>query len=147
MYAEGNKTEPDVAWYAEDLDNSYGPITALTALQERTSKWKNLPQMTIDEFEDNNGTVKTLSNSFTMHARLPKYSEIKIMENGGTMPTWLHINLNGRGDNNVNGYWTSTASSSDSERACFVSYNGAISAGNVYIDSLYGVRPVIELYK
>ena len=138
----------DVAWYADAEDNSYGPITALTYLQTQTSAWKNLPEMTINTFEDAYDNIKTLTQSFTTFARLPKDSEIDTIgtNNDGTIPTWLYINLANTGGNS-GGYWTSTAHSSNSNYAFRVDNNGNVLRSRVYYDNGNGVRPVIELYK
>ena len=153
----------DVAWYEYDLDNSYGPITALAYLQEQTDGWTNLPKMTISTFDyaDNRGDVVLGNNkSFTMYARLPRYYEPNDIttNNGGVMPRWLYINLNGTGDSVADsngkykfGYWTSTASSVISYYAYSVVIDGFVGPTDVYYNgSLYsncGVRPVIEISK
>ena len=150
----------NVAWYADASDNSYGPITALTALQDRTSTWTNLPEMTINTFDYDDGREDVSlgdNKSFTMYVRLPKYSEISAVKtaNGGTMPKWLHINLWGTGDDTKDsngyykyGYWTSTVASSYSYIAHVVSYSGGLTVSfSVDSDRDFGVRPVIELSK
>ena len=117
----------NVAWYANAHDNSYGPITALTALQDRTSTWTNLSEITISTFEYDDREDVVLGNNkiFTMYARLPKYSEIKAINNSYDLSStpWLYINLYGTGDDATDsngfhktGYWTSTAYSSRSNR-------------------------------
>ena len=141
--------------------NDQGPITALTALQERTSTWTNLPEMTINKYEyadcwnygadDCAVTEYHLTQSFAMYARLPKSSEINTImtNNGGTMPTWLYTNLYSTGDDSAAGYWTSTAYSSDSDEAHCVDYYGIVISYSINDNTFHkdGVRPVIELSK
>ena len=142
----------NVAWYADAEDNSYGPITALIYLQSQTSTWTNLPEMTLNTFEYDNGSEDVTlgnNNSFTMYARLPKHSEIHAISNSGDITNipWLYINLKNTGDDSTRGYWTSTAESSDSYFARNVSHIGYVDCSTVIGASSNGLRPVIELSK
>ena len=138
----------NVAWCASAEDNSCGPITVVTYLQSQTSTWTNLPEMIISEFEYTNNTPKTLSQSFTMYARLPKYSELYAINNSHYLANtpWLYTNLYTTGDDSTEGYWTSTANYF-TDGAHYVDYNGAVYSSSVNDDSSIGVRQVIELSK
>ena len=140
----------NVAWYEDAHDDSYGPITALAYLPSQTNTWTNLPDMVISTFEDDTNTRKTLAQSFTMYARLPKYREIYEINYAGYFENypWLYINLSGTGGNG-SGYWTSSANSSlTTARAFAVGANGILSEQRVTDDYyFFGVRPVIELSK
>ena len=135
-------------------DSSYGPLTVLTELQERTSTWTNLSEVIISEFEDNTDEgiiIKTLAQSFTMYARLPKYSEIYAINNSINLTdtTWLYTNLTSVFGGNY-GYWTATASSYSRFYAHRVSSDGYLGSEAIeYSDggTSNGVRPVIELSK
>ena len=165
IYAQGNTTEPNVAWISasdystanfEEGDNtscSYdscndeGPITAISALKTRTSGWSNIPEREYIYSDDRVGNSYT-AFSETMRARLLTYIEANDIKtaNNDTMPTWMYINLQGTGDNNTQGYWLSAAHDSYSHRAWVVSYTGPINSIPVYYET-YGIRPVIELSK
>ena len=148
----------NVAWYANARDNSYGSIKALTYLQAQTSTWTNLPEMTINTFDyDDDREEVALGNnkSFTMYARLPKYSEIKAINNSTSLSAtpWLYTNLKNTGGHSY-GYWTSTANSYYFVHARYVYYNGFVNSSHddsenytVNIRDCFGVRPVIELSK
>ena len=147
-----------VAWYEDSSDNSYGPITALTYLQSQTNDWTNLAPIVINKFDYDEREDAQLPNnqSFTMYARLPKYSEIHAINNSAILSNtpWLYINLHGTGDNTADsngnyksGYWTSAANSGDPRHARFVDFDGLLYSHTVNYDNRHGVRPVIELSK
>ena len=170
LYEDGNTTEPDVAWinatdYTTENNkdetpdacsytacNDEGPITALNALEERTSDWNYI---TAKDYTysglDNNGNRKYEDITRTMKARMITYSEVSTLKtnNSKTTPTWLYENLYNTGDNKTSGYWTSTAHASGSDSsdlAWYVDIYGYLYGGSVSL-VYYGVRPVIELSK
>ena len=148
IYAEGNTTEPDVAWYADSHTNSQGPKTAVAALKERTSTWSNIPERTYTYSDDGGGNMYS---SFTeiMRARMLTYTEfIDIWKaNNNTMPSWMYINLYNTGDNNTNGYWLTAANSPSSNTAIYISNYGRATGNGVRSVSYCGIRPVITLTK
>jgi len=154
-----------------DVCADKGPITALKYLQSQTSTWTNLKSLSVTTFEvytsDGESTAeKSLSQSFTMYARLPKYSEISkfVIDDKYNLPAWLYINLYGTGDNTTDStgnykeyYWTATAMSFPPDNAHYVSNSGylrtfsKVDFTRCYITDVgscgLGVRPVIELSK
>ena len=148
-----------VAWYSDGDDTTYnettaqGPVTALAALKERTDTWTNLPKITISTFDDVSGVEHTMGQTFTMYARLPKYSEIYEINNSDSLRNspWLGENLYNNGANNVWRYWTSTANSDSS--AGLVEFDDTENSvwtgggGVSYEEDISGIRPVITLSK
>ena len=70
-----------VAWHADDVDNSYGPITAMEYLQTATAGWTNVNPQTVSTFTKcpyGGGacTNEEMAETFTANARMPYYSEI-----------------------------------------------------------------------
>ena len=129
----------------DDACNDQGPLTALTALNERTSGWTNIPEITISTFDDDAGGEYELHQLFTMHARLPMHSELYDLYNR----IWLMKNTLNWGDNDVSGYWTSTASVRYNTDAWVITDTGDDydTIRSVDTDGSYGLRPVITLSK
>ena len=92
----------NVAWYENEEDHSYGPVTAMTYLHNATKDWDNIPNMIMD-YKDENieyttqqkgdsgySTIKTLGTKTVINsksgaetlkienlkARLPRYDEV-----------------------------------------------------------------------
>ena len=164
-----------VAWYADAQDNSFGPLKALEYLNSQTSNWKYIEPIKDYTYDNNlNGTTNKygyqkleIENGLgkitsqdgntitelegTSRARLITYEELTALRtaNSGTMPTYLYGNLSGLNTTEAPyGYWQLTAHPSFSNNVRGV-YSSDNIISNVYggTDSLYGVRPVIELSK
>ena len=154
---EGNTTEPDVAWISKtdyeaantdetscsyDLCTDEGPVTALTKLNERTSGWSNIPEMTYTlSGLDEKGTKKYKDMTVTSKARLITYAEsnsVGCTKSNGSCPNWMYENLNSTGDNNTAGYWTSTSNGISTTWIIYFFGISTTSTGS------FGLRPVIE---
>ena len=147
IYASGDTTEPDVAWYADSQTQSQGPKTAVAALKERTSSWTNIPER-VYTYSDDGGGNKYTAFTEKMRARMLTYTEANDIKtaNNNTMPSWMYINLYDTGDNNNYGYWLSAANASYFGIAWNVNYSGILN-NNLVSDTGKGVRPVITLSK
>ena len=170
LYSSTDENNGNVAWInAEDLGstsakNAKGPLTALKVLKTRTSGWTNIPAYTYMLENDADGlggrnTYATISKPAiatteesvveNVRARLPRREEIYAVNNSGnlTQTPWLYENLYSTGDTNTYEYWTSTAISTNSNDAWYVSYNGDVSSSDVSYGDSVGLRPVITLSK
>ena len=138
-----------VEWYANKLDNSYGPITAMEYLQTATVGWTNVNPQTISTFIDDAGGIHDMERTFITNARLPYYSEISgVSESTLYLINYLsnYQEITGRnGVNNVYGYWTLSSFASLSSEAWVVDYSGISGTCSVNDDDYYGVRPVITV--
>ena len=146
-----------VAWYADDMDNSYGPTTAMTYLQTATSSWTNVNAQTISTFTDDAGETHEMAQTFTANARLPYLSEVEgtgcEQYSDGTCPLWmtnyLHANTTYYPErtavSGVYGYWMLSSRASYSNTAWSVLFNGYAIFDDVSTGVYYGVRPVINL--
>ena len=137
--------------------NDEGPLTALSALKERTSGWTNVPEKeyTISGLGIYESTEEQMYENITttMRARMLTYTEATALgctTNGGTSncPSWLYINLGDIDDDgNIRyGYWFTTPG------ALFIDYAWGMSVYNsLAFSAIYdigsGVRPVITLSK
>lgn len=77
-------------------------------------------------------------------SQIANVDKIDYNTNSALTSNWLYDNL----DSPLNGYWTSTADSSKTANAFFVSSSGNLVSANVYRGSSfgYGIRPVIIIY-
>ena len=144
---EGVSDKGLVAWYADEYNNSYGPITAMTYLQTATSSWTNVNAQTISTFTDDAGETHEMATTFTTNARLPYYSEISDVSSS---KLYLIDYLYDAGYqtnvvNDVYGYWTLSSDASFSDYAWYVDYCGYAYNDYVSYGGFYGVRPVINL--
>ena len=176
IYEAGSTTDINVAWInAEDYEeanaddntscdatscNDEGPITALSALKERTSSWTNIPER-VYTYSDDGGGNKYENFIDISRARLMTQSEINDFgcddtpSEGTSCPYMFYRNLVMTGDDNVYGYWLSTANSSNGVSAFALTSYGTfagVSGQYVYEYSTtspykYGIRPVITLTK
>ena len=80
---QANPTEAQkgiVAWYAPELTNIYGPITAMDYLQDATKNWTNVNELVVSNFDDcdyeGNCTSKDMSKTYNTYARMPYYNEL-----------------------------------------------------------------------
>jgi len=175
LYAEGNTTEPDVTWLnASDYPNSNfktedGPTNALTVLKERTIGWINIPEYTYTLTNDADGqggsyTYSDITGELVtnVRARLPRLEELtaaglECTTASGSCKTWLYGNLENTGDNNTDGYWTSTVNSNSWYDVWVLYHNGSVDCACHIHDTdmcladhhyyLKGLRPVITLTK
>lgn len=126
-----------VAWYAPSKYNNYGPITAITALNNRTKTWINInPVFEYSYVNNQGGTVKTygyqqltIENGTTTimakdgtettiagvsRARIISEEELHLLinENSNVTPSWLYNYLDWDDDDTtyLQGYWTLTSS-------------------------------------
>ena len=155
-----------------DACNDQGPLTALTALNERTKEWTNIPVINSYEYTNTEGTYgyqklkienglgKLTSKDGTTiseiagvsRARLLTYEEatstsIGCTTSSGSCPSWLQENYDGTGDNNTYGYWLLSADPSHPYIGHTVDYYGRVNNNGVNLGSRNGVRPVITLSK
>ena len=115
-----------VAWCKSGSDNSCAADGAKAALKERTSGWTKLTESQIS---------------------LPSYDQIYKVAGNKTsgFATWLNSYTK---TPVAFGYWTSTPTASNSDRAWLVNYNGSLGGSGVGNDHLYyGIRPVITISK
>ena len=115
-----------VAWCKSGSDNSCAADGAKAALKERTSGWTKLTESQIN---------------------LPTYDQI--YKAAGNKDSGLSTWLNSYTKTPVAfGYWTSTPTASNSDRAWLVNYDGSLGGSGVGNDHLYyGIRPVITVSK
>ena len=115
-----------VAWCKSGSDNSCAADGAKAALKERTSGLTKLTESQIN---------------------LPTYDQI--YKAAGNKDSGLSTWLNSYTKTPVAfGYWTSTPTASNSDRAWLVNYDGSLGGSGVGNDHLYyGVRPVITISK
>ena len=149
-YGEENTDETSCSYTS---CNDEGPVTALNALNERTSGWRNISEKTytVSGLGQNGTTRKYEDIEYTGRVRILTYEEATDASIGCTTssrscPEWLYKNLYYNGDNNIYGYWTTTPVAGYTHIAWFVYYYGNVNIDNVY-RTYYGLRPVIELSK
>ena len=150
----------NVKWYADKNNNSYGSITALSALASRTSNWTNISEKTytVSGLGHDGQTKKYEDIEYTGRARLITYEEVTSDNVGCTTdfrscPTWMYTNLRNTGSDtdslgsNREGYWTSTAHATSSLNVAFKISHIGYADDAWSTDGLTGLRPVIELSK
>ena len=149
-----------VAWYADEKDNSFGPITAIEYLQTATEGWTNVNPQTISTFTDDAGETHNMAKTYTVNARMPYLSEVGATGcditnyTEGSCPLWMVDHLNEYTSayptrtavSGVYGYWTLSSRASRSDYAWRVHYYGyANGDGSAALDGNSGARPVINL--
>lgn len=122
------------AWYADGRDNSKGPLTVLSVLENATRGWTNVENQTYTMgttvFKTNKYTGcdeydSCTTNTYTWELRKAKARMITLQETTllgctdsyNSCPMWLHLH---DGDY---GYWTMSPYSSSSLTAWYVSYD------------------------
>ena len=137
-----------VAWYENEKNSSFGPITAVTALNERTRGWTNISKRKYTYADDGGGAVYE-SFTETMRARLLTYTEAENLgcKTTGSCPAFLYINLSSAGtEEQPLGYWTSAAHATITGEAWTIRTEKKLSNRNTHSLN-YGIRPVITLSK
>jgi len=144
-----------VDWYtSSSVNNSYGPITALTYLKTLTSTWTNIDLYSYKLINDSDGlggnygyTEVTGDYVTDVRARMLTRSEASALgctTTSSSCPNWLYKNLN---QTSSCGYWLSTAYSPN-PWAWVTYYTGMISWSGIYNgENTYGIRPVIKISK
>ena len=123
---KGTTSGNTVAWCKSGSDNSCAADGALEYLKNSTTSWTKLTESQIS---------------------LPSYDQIFKAAGNKTeeLPTWLYGNIN---DSSAPyGYWTSSPSASDSDRAWNVTFGGLLGNDIVVFGDGSGVRPVITVSK
>ena len=158
------------AWYADDYDNSFGPITAMNHLKTATAGWTNTNELTINTFTDDEGNTHPMTE-YVVNARMPYYSEVSDYS-ASANNAYLYDNLHlvcwnedwseeiACSDTaekegvyveglehirDVYGYWTLSSNASDSYGAWCVYCDGNAGSDGVDYGGGIGVRPVINL--
>lgn len=154
-------------WYENPNDNTKGPLTILSKLEEATNDWSNVNTQTYTmgttsfsgtnaftgcKFGDNGIPVCT-KNSYTLEQRSRKARMITVQEalalgctgSSGSCPLWMH-----NGTTFHDGYFTMQAydyvSSSDRMRAFLVD-NGGYLTDTIVSTTNFGARAVIVVTK
>lgn len=168
-YVTAGGTEEE---YGTDGNNSKGPITAITKLEEATKTWSNVNDMTYQMGTTNfNGTnaftgcsdTACTANSYTLTERVAKARMVTLQETiplgctqtAKTCPIWMNNYLNssttygGTNDDTTDtknsGYWT-MSTTTDSTKSYIVAYGGNIGPWNT-ISTDFGARAVIQIDK
>ena len=166
----------NTAWYADSNDSTKGPLTILPVLESATSGWTNVNDQTYTmgttTFKTNAYTGCTSSgcttNTYTLDERTGKARMITMQEalalgcttSSKSCPNFMNNYLynstsyggtvndthteNGAGYNN--GYWTMSATSSGTNSAWSVDYNGYVNS-NYTTNANYGARAVVVVSK
>ncbi len=170
MYDENGKitmqsqknTVSNIAWNTSG-NNGDGPITILTALENATSTWTNVNDLTYTlgttVFKTNAytgcSTYNTCeTNTYTLTSRTAKARMITVQEAAllgctqdlESCPKWMNNYL----DSSANyGYWTVSSVSSTSNNARVVYLSGALvyDANSSVNDTNYGARAIVQITK
>lgn len=162
---ESNKCT--VAYNSSGDVSRVGPVTAMDYLNQATSTWENIDNLNlIYDDEGANFTGVTLNGK----ARLPYKSEVTDFNNNGYLFENLYscnwdFDQSTKPINNISeiyGYWTlsSSLNTDDIETAWYVYSNGRVNDSWSEVDcddsirfatvgagNIFGVRPVISMYK
>ena len=148
LIMDRNIDETIVAWNSSG-EKSGGPITALNHLESQTREWTNIPAKTYTLADDQGQYTIERTNA---RARMLTITEATAVGctgyyNGSsaTCPNWLFGNLGT--SNPPYAYWLSSALAVGSNRAWRADRLGRVDNDDVSNDSVYGVRPVIEISK
>ncbi len=115
------------------VKNDKGPITADKILKERTSGWTKL--------EDNQISIPSGQQ---IAAASGKEFDVSSTSNVSGLPIWLNSYTK---PPMAYGYWTSSPSTSSSNKAYYVFYDGTLYDTAVIDDSAFALRPVITIPK
>lgn len=164
-----NSTNPGaVAWYATEVNSSYGPVAAMQYLYNATKDWINIPALTYEYYDSEirgNGTGYTSFKSKNGVATITSATEPIVESIIGTpsqplrarMPIFssetAKTELKSKADapylydtqGGSNGYWTlSTFSPSQAYIVIFFAQKDVIAS---QLNASMGVRPVISIPK
>ena len=138
------ETAGGTAWDDWSDNNTFGPITALNYLESKTSSWTNIPAKTYTLADDQGQYTIERTNA---RARMLTHNEaidlLGCVEYDTGCPAWLYGNLS----NPPYGFWLSSAYADYAFSAWYVHRVGYVDGNDVFNDSSYGVRPVIEISK
>ena len=158
-------------WYTTN-DNSKGPLTILSALEDATSGWSNVLDQTYaigtTVFKDNAYTGCSLanlnctSNKYSLEPRTVKARMISAQEvfslgcttSNNSCPIWMYNYLTNvtdygatvNSDINNYGYWTVNTDSSNSTKVWFINCVGNIGGASTSVTNL-GARAVVVIQK
>jgi len=163
-------TVDTVKWYdSTSASNKSGPLTALTALENATSGWSNVNNITYTMgttvFKDNkytgcDGNLTCSKNTYTLSYRTVKARMITVQEMASlgcsystfqSCPVWLYNYLAGCTSFGCTktgtswGYWSMSAFSDTTINAYGVGYRGNAYRANANIE--YAVRAVVVVNK
>ena len=156
-------------------DNSQGPLTVLPALESATASWTNVKDQTYTlgttTFKNNAATGCTFDsttkeiicavNTYTLPKRTSKARMITAQEVGSlgckyselqSCPTWIYNYLSnsiGNGGTETGtdyGYWTMSSTSSVTDHAVNVYYDGRV-RNNLVTNTFNGARAVVIVNK
>ena len=139
-----------VAYKSSGDTQGFGPVTAMTYLNNATSSWKNIDNLNL-KYDDEDGSFK----GFVINgkARLPYKSEVSAYDSTNKTNAYLYNYLEQSGTiqenviTGITGYWTLSSYSGYSSLAWSVHYIGRLNYSNALKDEGRGVRPVITLQK
>lgn len=164
-------TVKQVAWYELEERNTYGPITALEALENETKDWVNVLDQTytLGEtiFKDNPytgcniNTFECAINLYTLPTRTAKARMITTQEaksvgcsnTESICPIWTFNYLNSNlsyGGTMMDvdfGYWTMNANTAAKEYALRIRQDARIRVDKVTNKEQYGARAVVVITK
>ena len=170
-------TITNVAWYEDGNDNTKGPMTILSKLEEETKDWDNVNDQTYimgtTVFKDNAFTGCSSyntcsSNAYTLTEKTSKARMITTQEAAAlnctdmqnSCPKWMHnylfssTNYGGTIEDNVPtngkynlGYWTMSAFITIPNSAMNITNAGILTGTNGLTTDLNGARAVIEISK
>ncbi len=163
-------------WYDGGSDNSKGPLTVLPALESATANWTNVNDQkytmgTTPFLKDNAFSGCTFQNpeediictvnTYTLPERTAKARMITAQEAGSlgcgygteqTCPAWMNnylanaIGYGGTETGRDYGYWTISATSSVTDHAVNIYYDGRV-RNNLVTNTFNGARAVVEINK
>lgn len=160
-------TVNNVDWYA-NRDNSQGPLTVLSSLENKTSNWTNVEDQTYTMgttvFYDNAYTGcdndQCIENKYTLGERVTKARMITLQEvfslkcttSNLSCPKWMHNYLSNSKEyqgtvNDIeagSGYWTMSSNRNQGGAYAITSQGGFT---NWFTDSPAGARAVVVIHK
>lgn len=170
-------TISNVEWYADSNDNTKGPLTVLSKLEEETDKWENVEdqtyQMGTTTFQEVafTGCVAyntCSSNTYTLEERTKKARMITAQEAAAlnctdiqnSCPKWMNnylylsANYGGTVEDNtpINGkynqnYWTMSAFTTIPGSAMNITNSGMLTGANGLTTDTAGARAVVVIAK
>lgn len=134
--------------YGSYGNSSEGPLTALNYLEEQTSGWNNIPQMSYNLNDDGGGNQYGTIIRNNVKARMLTYTEAKDLYVNSKLPSYLYTNLNNISTDNIpSSYWLSSSCEFDTNIVWTAYNNGTVIDDYINTNKDFGVRPVIELVK